>query len=634
MSSTMNRQANMSQDDRPFAMMGLNSEWNLLSVSGEEGLSQMFEYRCEVVCSEIGDDLGSMLGTTPHLIIRLPDGSTRFVHGVVTGCEYLDVEGDMHHAVITLRPWLWTLQFETDCRIFQNMPVDAIVRQVCADCGHTDIRLDLSGSYTEREYCVQYRESVSDFVCRLLEDEGIHYHFEHSDSSHTMVLSDTNLSHSSLGNLAYAAPDAGGRYRDGSVFEWHYARSYKSGEYTLRDYDFTNPTADLTAEASRPLDISVDGRRRYDYPGTFTDSAVGANYATVRLEECQLGHRIATAVTNHKLVAAGALFTLEGHPLESENKEHFVLHTSVWMSNPEYLSGGGSGGPEYRCRMTLVESTLQFRPARVTPRPVVSGVQSAVVVGKSGDEIHTDDHGRVKLHFHWDRYDSRNEQSSCWVRVAQVWAGNRWGGIWIPRVGDEVIVEFLEGDPDRPLVIGSVYNGRNRTPYSLPANATQSGILTNSSKDGNQTTFNELRFEDKAGEEHVYFHAEKDFERVVENDDTLKVGFDKMDPGDQTVDIYNNRTVTLEAGNDTLEIKQGNCSLNIKMGNRAIKIDAGKSTTEAAQSIELKVGGSTIKLTPASIEIKSAMITIEASGLAQLKAGGTTIVKGGVVLIN
>ena len=662
MARSIRRQDDMSQEARNFALEGLGEDWSLVRVRGEEGLSRMFEYRCEVVCESIGGDLVSMLGTTAKLRVHMPEfGDTRYIHGIVTECEYLNVEGELHHAVITLRPWLWILKFETDCRIFQEMSVVDIVKQVCADCSYTDIEVKLAGTYAKREYCVQYRESACDFVSRLLEEEGIHYHFEHTSSSHTLVLSDENPSHESLGTIEYFPPDEQSNVRRGTVYAWRYARSFRSGKYTLRDYDFKKPTVELVAEASDKLGLDLKGRQRFDYPGAFTEGREGTAYAKVRLQESQGGHRLATAVTNDMRPTAGKLFTLDGHPLEQENREYLVLSALVEMANPEYLSGAGADDVEYRCTMTLLDSKLPpFRPQRVTPRPVVHGVQTAVVVGKSGDEIHTDEHGRVKLHFHWDRYDKKDEKSSCWVRVAQLWAGKRWGGIWLPRIGDEVIVEFMEGDPDQPIVIGSVYNGANRPPYALPTHATQSGVLTNSSKNGNPKTANELRFEDKKGSEQVYFHAENNFDRVVENNDTLKVGFEKKDKGDQTIDIYNDRTVTLKEGNDTLNVEKGDQTinvktgdrtinvdkghhtLNIKMGNHTVKISAGKSTTEAMQSIELKVGASTIKLTPGSIEIKSAMIKIEASMMAEVKAGATaevkagamTTIKGGIVMIN
>jgi type VI secretion system secreted protein VgrG len=273
-----------------------------------------------------------------------------------------------------------------------------------------------------------------------------------------------------------------------------------------------------------------------------------------------------------------------------------------------------------------------------------------LVVGPSGEEIYTDKYGRIKVQFHWDRLGGKNENSSCWVRVAQVWAGKSWGGIFIPRIGQEVIVDFLEGNPDNPIVTGSVYNAEQMPPYELNANKTQSGIKTRSSQKGSAENFNELRFEDKKGEEEIYVHAEKNFTRIVENDDVHKIGFDKKSPGDQKVDIYNHRKVTLDQGNDELTVKmgnrkatinQGNDDLMVKMGNRTVKVDLGKINEEAMQAIELKVGQSSIKIDQTGVTIKGMMIKIEGQMQTDVKGLMTTVsgdammtVKGGLVMIN
>jgi type VI secretion system secreted protein VgrG len=355
--------------------------------------------------------------------------------------------------------------------------------------------------------------------------------------------------------------------------------------------------------------------------------------------------------------------------VSDQNREYLIAGATYDIEDNAYESTSTKGEKfNYQANWTVIPSSQPYRPQRVTPKPVVKGPQTAVVVGKEGEEIWTDEYGRVKVQFHWDRYGELNEHSSCWIRVAHVWAGKSFGAIHIPRIGQEVIVHFLEGDPDQPIVVGRVYNGDLMPPYALPDHQTQSGIKTHSTKEGDAETFNELRFEDKKDEEEIYFHAEKDFVRVVENNDSLSVGFEKQDEGNQTIDIYNNRTVTIDQGNDKLQVKtgdrdviidsgddthhvkegdrvvnvdQGDDTLTVGQGDLSINIDAGKGTIEAAQSLELKVGGSSIKIEPSKITLSSPQIELSADGqleasaaMVQISGDGVVEVSGGVIQLN
>src|SRR5512135_3121830 len=318
----------------------------------------------------------------------------------------------------------------------------------------------------------------------------------------------------------------------------------------------------------------------------------------------------------------GGKFQLEDHEIAAEQGRYVI--TSILHTATETSFGDTSAGSPYSNSFTCIPDSVAYRPARLTPKPIVQGPQTAVVVGPAGEEIYVDKYGRVKVQFFWDRLGKKDENSSCWMRVAQHWAGKNWGAIFNPRIGQEVIVDFLEGDPDRPIITGRVYNAEQMPPYTLPDNMTQSGVKTHSSKGGGTDDFNELRFEDKKGSEQIYFHAQKDFDRVVENNDTLKVGSSDSDTcpdGSQTISIYKDRTSTIETGNETLTVKQGNRtvtidqgndthqvkmgnrdvkidmgndSLKISMGNQTTKLDLGASSTEAMQSITLKVGQSSI----------------------------------------
>ena len=328
----------------------------------------------------------------------------------------------------------------------------------------------------------------------------------------------------------------------------------------------------------------------------------------------------------------GRVFDLSEYPRDSENGKYVMISTEIQVESAEIEQLRGSAENRFEVEFEAIAWDQPFRPARVTPKPFVRGPQTAVVTGSSGEEIWTDRYARVKLQFHWDREGESDENSSCWVRVAQIWAGKNWGGIHIPRIGQEVVVDFLEGDPDRPLVTGCVYNDSQMPPHRLPDNQTQSGVMSRSTKNGAPDNFNELRFEDKAGEEQIYFHAERDFERVVENDDVLRVGLEKKDPGSQSIEIWKDRTAEIKTGDDDTSVAQGDHS---------IKVTAGKSTIEAAQKITLKVGGSTITIEPAKITLSSPEIAIVGNAkvgvsapMSQISGSATLMLSGGIVKIN
>ncbi|RMF88342.1 MAG: type VI secretion system tip protein VgrG, partial [Nitrospinota bacterium] len=425
---------------------------------------------------------------------------------------------------------------------------------------------------------------------------------------------------------------------------------------------------------TRPLEVRVPDQRLGEV------EPEGRKLVKLRMEEEEVPYQEIQGTSYCRDFRSGYQFELTDH--YDRRQEGTYLLTTVQHSavqSPDYLSEGEASEAPYYNSFTCIPEAIPFRPPRVTPKPVVQGLQSAVVVGKKGEEIWTDKYGRVRVQFHWDRKGKRDEQSTCWVRVAQPWAGKQWGAIFLPRIGQEVVVAFLEGDPDQPLVVGSVYNAENMPPYELPANQTQSGIKTRSSKGGGASNFNELRFEDKKGSEHIYFHAEKDFLRLVENDDKLAVGHDQtiviknnrtetVKEGDETVTIeQGNRTVSIDTGNETLQVKQGdrlvsvdmgndthqikqgnrdvqidmgNDTLTIKMGNQTTKLNLGKSSTEAMQSIELKVGTNSIKIDQTGITLKGLMIKIEGQMMTQMKGMMTQVngnamlqLKGGITMI-
>lgn len=627
-------------------------------VNGHEALGRLFEYDVELLSTSNDVDLKALLGKSAGIKLELEGGGSRFFNGIVTRASFLGMLGEFYHYRVMLHPKLWLLTKASNCRVMSQpakaKTVPEMIKDVLSEHGYDDVSLSLSESYTPREYCVQYRESDFDFISRLMEEEGIYYYFTHTASNHTLVLCDGPTAHKycpGSPNIPFFPWANQDRRKEPHLYDWSLSQQIQSGNYELNDYHFETPSADLKVKANLQGAHAESAKAVYDYPGEYTKPAEGDRYARIRMEEVRAGHEQIHAKGNARHLATGFKFKLTQFPRQDQNRDYLVLSTRFQIHNNEYESQGAPGNPEpFLCDYTLLETGATYRSPRATPVPIVQGVQTAVVVGPSGEEIYTDKYGRIKVQFHWDRLGGKNENSSCWVRVAQIWAGKNWGGIFIPRIGQEVIVDFLEGNPDNPIVTGSVYNAEQMPPYALDANKTQSGIKTRSSQKGSTENFNELRFEDKKGEEEIYLHAEKNFTRVVENDDVHKIGFDKKSPGDQKVDIYNHRKVTLEQGNDELTVKmgnrkatisQGNDDLMVKMGNRTVKVDLGKISEEAMQAIELKVGQSSIKIDQTGVTIKGMMIKIEGQLQTDVKGLMTTVsgdamttVKGAVVMIN
>ncbi|MCO6457292.1 MAG: type VI secretion system tip protein VgrG [Pirellulaceae bacterium] len=630
-----------------------------------EELGRLFTVEIEMLSKKLDIKPMDLLGLTMTLEWEVEGEGTRYFNGHVVSFGQVGVHRNYVRYRATLKPWLWFLTRTADCKIFQEMTVPDILKEVFKDNGFSDIEDSLTGSYRDWVYCVQYRETDFNFVSRLMEQEGIYYYFKHVDGKHTLVLSDDYSAHAPVAEyetIPYFPPDPGAQRRRDYLDDWTYSQTVRTGAYALNDFDFEKPKGDLKLVVATPQSHPQANLEVYDYPGEYLTTGEGDPYVKSRIQEQQADFEVCQGRGIARGLMAGGLFTLELHPHDELNKEYLVVSAIHEIRSDEYeTTGDGEGETFFRTSIRAIDSKTPYRSPRITPKPIVQGPQTAIVVGKQGEEIWTDKYGRIKVQFHWDRYGKSDEKSTCWIRVSQYWAGDQWGSIHIPRIGQEVIVEHLEGDPDRPIVTGRVYNADNMPPYALPDNQTQSGIKSRSTKSGNDKTFNELRFEDKKGEEQIYFHAEKDFERIVENNDTLKVGFDKKDKGDQTIEIYNDRKIIV-GNNETREIGYGikdagdqtikvfndrtvtignNDSLKVEKGNQTIKISMGKTSHEAMQAIELKVGASSIKIEPASITIKSPQIKIEADAMLTAKGAMTNvegsamlILKGGLVKIN
>jgi type VI secretion system secreted protein VgrG len=511
-------------------------------MSGAEALSRPFRFELDLASDDPSIHLADLLGTPVAVEVDVLGGGKRWFHGLVSRFALSGHEHDEALYRATLRPWLWFLSRTADCRIFQEKTAPEIVRAIFDKHADPSVEVEdrLTGAFAKRVYCVQYRESDLDFVGRLLEDEGITYFFTHEADKHTLVLANAPSAHRSCPQyeeVPYYPEAAMARRERDHVHGWDACSEVRSGSFAHTSFDFEKPRADLMARRDQPLPQAAWAEGEvYLYSGCYTDPGAGEQSAILRLEADQADHRLVAGEGTAAGLAAGHRFKLRGYPRDDQNAEYLLREVEHELWDPAYRTGaaGGEDVEVYRCRFAAMPADVPYRPPLATPRPLIRGPQTAMVTGPAGEEIWTDKHGRVKVQFPWDREGKRDEKTSCWVRVAQLWAGTGFGGIHVPRIGQEVVVEFLEGDPDRPIVTGRVYNAQAMPPYGLPANATQSGIKSNSSKGGGGS--NELRFEDKKGQEQVYLHAQKDESIVVENDKTETVGHD------ETASVSNNRT--------------------------------------------------------------------------------------------
>jgi type VI secretion system secreted protein VgrG len=520
------------------------------SMQHTAGVSALEETQLHLLSDKPDIAPEKLLGQAVNVKLQMRDGEVRHICGYITRFGISRPQGRYFGYVAEVRPWLWFLTRRSDCRIFQDMTVPDIVKKVFATHGGiANYEFRLNGSYRTRTYCVQYRETDCNFIARLLEDEGIFWHFEHAEGEHKLILVDSAAALSPAphaaslpyyGNTAQASPDVD------IVTDWTSASEVRSGRTALCSYNFETPATSMGVDASESRAHDQADLELYDYQGDYYNKGDGAQIAAVRLDETQSSHARLSGSTNAYGLANGHLFTLTRHPSEDQNADYFVTQTQINASINTLESGTQTG--DYSCRFSAVPATQNYRPPRRTPKPFVQGPQSAVVTGPGGEEIYTDKYGRVKVQFHWDRYGKKNETSSCWMRVSHPWAGKSFGAIHIPRIGQEVIVDFLEGDPDQPLITGRVYNAEQMPPWDLPGNMTQSGILTRSSKGGAYGNANAIRFEDKKGEEQLWLHAEKDQLTEVEHDEDKWVGNDrrKTIDRDETSHIKRDRTETVD----------------------------------------------------------------------------------------
>ncbi|SNS92605.1 MULTISPECIES: type VI secretion system tip protein TssI/VgrG [unclassified Azospirillum] len=596
-------------------------------MSGHEELGGLFLYHIDVLTMLSSVDFDAVLGR--EMSVRVTSGSSvRYFHGLVSRFTHLGSEGRYGLYRAEVRPWLWFLTRNRDSRIFQGETVPEIVKKVLRGRGFTDLSDRLSGTYLPWEYCVQYQESDYAFISRLLEHEGIYYYFSHENGRHVLVLADGAASHDPLSPSSQVRfqPEKRQRERLRVVTGWTLSREVTAGTHIVDDYDFENPRAQLRTPLSMPHAHEMSGMEVYEYPSNMAYQPSGRRgenampYARVRLEAQQGLHETILAESNVTGLAAGMLFRLTHHPISSQNREYLVTQTSIEMVSDAYEGGGGGDGEQdtYLCRIALVPGTVPFRTPRRTPWPRMGGPQTAMVVGKAGEEIWTDRHGRIKVHFPWDREGNADENSSCWVRVAQAWAGRRWGAQFLPRVGQEVVVSFLDGDPNRPLVTGAVYNGEAQPPFGLPERATQSGWRSSSSKGG--AGGNEFRFEDKAGREQVFIHAQRALDVKVRASHRESMG------GDRHQTVGRDKKAMVEGNHhdivwtDRYQNVDANASLMVGLDrhreigqNYALKAGL-EVAVEAGLSISLKASGGFITIGPTGVTISGNLVLVNSGG--------------------
>ncbi|MCU0571886.1 MAG: type VI secretion system tip protein VgrG [Syntrophobacteraceae bacterium] len=580
----------------------------LTGFRGREAVSSRFSFELSLISENHGIAFKSIIGKNVTVSLVLANGQERLFNGIVSrfsqgrgGGGETGSDPRFSHYAATMVPWLSLLQHTADVRIFQELNAPDIIEKVFREGGFNDFRIKLSGSYDKRDYCVQFRETHFNFVSRLMEEEGIYYYFQHERGRHTLILADSPSEHRNCPHQEYA------RYQISSGMDLEEdviqglvkSQEVKPAKVTLNDYNYSMPNTDLKSSVSSRQALGQGEREVYDFPGLYPNKGRGERLTTVRMEEEEARITTIEGTSNCRAFTSGYRFTLKDHYRNDWNNRAYVLteleHEASEGAN--FPGGQGLGGASYTNRFACIPIDVPFRPERRTPKPVVHGTQTAVVVGPGGEEIHTDELGRIKVQFHWDRKGKKDENSSCWIRVGQVWAGPQWGAVFIPRIGQEVIVAFLEGNPDRPLVIGCVYHQSNQPPLDLPGEKTRSTVKSDSTIGGGG--FNEIRFEDKKGQEEIYVHAQKDRTIEVENDQSHTIKHDR------TATVMNNSTETVQGKKDTTVMQA--VTINWLKG-ADVTIGPSGLTVTSAGSISI-TAASPVSVTAPSVTVSAGSIT-------------------------
>ena len=666
-----------------------------------EGLSKITETTVDFMSPDRALDLGQVVGR--KITVKMQKGEEganawRDFVGTCVAAQYVGLHEGFGFYSLEVRPWLWFLTRTSNNRIFQNLNAVDIIKKVFGDRGFSDFTVNVSRTPQERIYCVQYGESDYDFICRLMEEEGIYFYSTVKNGNDHLMLVDGIGAHQPVedfANIEFNLREQQFRRKTDHIFEWRGTESVTSGKVTLRDYNFEKPRADMTTVKATPKGShSHKNFELYAYSGRYRETALGEVYARIMMEAEAVKFQERQAIGNVRTLATGATFKLLNHQREAENQDYLItsaIHmmqievqqedeTQQVAEIPGTVEFEEENKDAYRCTFKVIPKNVPFRAPHSTPWPRMPGILLAKVVGPGGEEIYTDKYGRIKVQFPWDREGQNNENSSCWVRVVTPWSGKDWGMVHVPRIGQEVVIMFEDGDIDRPICTGMLYNADTMPPYALAANMTQMGIKTRSTKGGGADNYNELVFEDKKDAEFIRMHSEKDYFLTVENNAVVSIGQTKKDPGDLTTDIHNSRTETIHEGDLTLTVKSGNETRDIKTdrtekigqnatqevgGDKTMKVTGnysgsvtgnsedkvtgnstesvtgnftsdvtGSITITSKQKIELKVGGNTLTIDNTGITLNGIMIKTQASAMAEHKGGGMMNIQAGIIMIN
>ncbi len=620
----------------------------LRSFTGREAISQLFRFDLDMLSEDFNIDFDKVIGSKMTIGLQLSDGiSRRYFHGIVSRFVQLPQDGRLAHYTAEVVPHLWLLTRTTDCLIFQNKSVPDIIEEIFKKYDLKDYELQLQGTYQPWEYCVQYRETACNFVMRLMEQEGIFFFFKHEKDKHILVLADSPSASKPCPDQEEFRyyPEYGheSSHDEDVVMSWQMEQEMRPGKYAVTDYNFETPSTSLMANVDSLIKQGGNTKYEvYDYPGEYEKRNQGDTQVRVRMEEEEVLHTVISGGGTGRAFVSGFRFVLSRHQRPDQNGTYLI--TSIEHSAHEgglYSGVGSVEGASYENTFNCIPHSIPYRPQRLTPKPLIQGTQTAVVTGPSGEEIYTDKYGRVKIQFHWDRVGKRDENSSCWIRVSHPWAGKGWGAISIPRIGQEVVVDFLEGDPDRPIITGRVYNAGQMPPWGLPGGKVISGIKSDSTKGSGG--YNEMSMDDTKGTEKVNIHAQYNMNTTVEHDKTKTVINDQkyLVKGNSHHHVNGNQMWQVDGNrhdhvnSNSAEKVDGNMS--VKVGGKrddhvrtVYAIEAGQQihikagammVIEAGAQLTIKVGGSSVDLTPASVAIQAPTILLNSGGAPATGSG-------------
>lgn len=636
----------------------------LKEFSASETISELFSFQLKLVHEENTADLiptvidpKKILGQPFGIKINMPDKTSRYFNGVVSHWRQgnRDTRFTYYQAIVVPKVWLLTQKRQS--RIFQRLSVPQILRKIFAGF---NVKYEFVGTFNRREFCVQYQETDFDFAARLMEEEGIYYYFEHTNTDHKMILANTPLSHADCPTQSKFPFEADLTRKDGSISSivtWEMAYQLQSGKVTIWDHNFELPNKKLEADQPSLYPVANNSELEiFKFPGEYGKRYTGIDrgggdqtselqhifednqhQAEIQMQAIDAKYKVADGSSNCCPLTVGHKFSIFNHPAKGTDGQYMLTQVTHYAVQSPSMSTDETIADPYQNSFSCIplkSGSTQFRPVRKTPKSKISGSQTATVVGPAGEEIFTDKYGRIKVQFHWDREGKYDVGSSCWMRVAQTWAGHNWGSIAIPRIGQEVVVEFLEGDPDRPLVTGSVYNPGQMPPYDLPGNSHTMGFKSNTTKGGGG--YNEIVIVDGKSGELIRIHAQKDMDTTVLNDDRqyVIVNRDIKVDGKHTETVKGDMSTTVTEGNQTNAVKIGS-QTNIVKQSIGIQSESSEIVVEAETQITLKVGASSIFMkADGTIEIVGKDIRLIASGEIVSQATGENIIKGSNVLIN